>query len=124
MITTNNGVNSLVKPHTSDTTELPVDRIWQAAQPGAVYGAPVTAGAYTVITASEVLAAGGYALGSGTGSSGGGLSRGRPVATIVLGPDGAKIQPVVDATRVALAVMAAVGGAVLAARLRARRPHR
>jgi hypothetical protein len=93
------------------------DKISAATQPGGVYSAPVTSGAYSVITASDVLAAGGHALGSG-------VSRGHPVATIIVGPDGVKILPVVDVTGVALGVMAAVGGGVLAARLRARRSRK
>jgi hypothetical protein len=124
MITAPNGVGTVAEPHSSVTSELPINRIWAAAQPGAVYSAPVTSGEYTIITASEVLAGGGYGLDDTKGSGGGGFSRGRPVATIIIGPDGVKVQPVVDATRVALGVMAAVGGGVLAARLRARTLHK
>ncbi len=42
-----------------------VDKLIATARPGAVYGEPVTSGSYTVITASEVTAAGGFGLGSG-----------------------------------------------------------
>jgi hypothetical protein len=121
MITATNGVDSVGATHAPGATELPVDKIWSAAQPGAVYSAPLTSGAYTIITASDVMAGGGYGLDPVKGSGGGGFSRGRPVATIIVGPDGVKIQPVVDATRVVLGVMAVVGGGVLAARLRARK---
>jgi uncharacterized spore protein YtfJ len=124
MITATNGVDTVGATHSPEKADLPVEKIWAAAQPGAVYSAPVTSGDYTIITASEVFAAGGYGLDDEKGSGGGGVSRGRPVATIVIGPDGVKIQPVVDATRVALGVMAAVGGSVLAARLRARKLHK
>jgi hypothetical protein len=44
-----------------------VDRIFGAARASAVYSAPVTAGAYTVITASEVTAGGGFGSGQGRG---------------------------------------------------------
>jgi hypothetical protein len=121
MITATNGVDSVGATHAPGATELPVDKIWAAAQPGAVYSAPVSSGDYTIITASDVLAGGGYGLDNGKGSGGGGFSRGRPVATIIIGPDGVKIQPVVDATRVVLGVMAVIGGGLLAARLRARK---
>jgi uncharacterized spore protein YtfJ len=121
MITATNGVDTVGERQLPETTERPVERIWAAAQPGAVYSAPVTVGDYTIITASEVFAAGGYGVDDGKGSGGGGVSRGRPVATIIVGPDGVKIQPVVDATRVALGVMAAICAGVLAARLHARK---
>jgi hypothetical protein len=87
---------------------MTVEKSGEAPRPGTVYSAPVTSGEYTIITASDVLA-------------GRGFSHGRPVATIIIGPDGVKIQPVVDATRVVLGVMAVIGAGVLAARLRSRK---
>ena len=39
------------------------DRILATAQPSAVFSAPVVSGAYTVITASEVFAGGGFGFG-------------------------------------------------------------
>ena len=115
-----------------------VDKIFAAAQPGAVYGVPVVSGSYTVITASEVAAGGGFgfgrglggapatpssqmpgeqasqaqhheSVGGGGGGGGGGGSSGRPVAIIVIGPDGVRIRPVVDATKLALAGITAWG---------------
>ena len=112
-----------------------MDRVFAAAQPGGVFSTPVTLGAYTVITASEIVAAGGFgsgqgsgsqesvvaagdpaaprASGQGGGSGGGGFSAGRPVAAIVIGPDGVKIEPILDATKFALAVIATVGSLAL-----------
>jgi uncharacterized spore protein YtfJ len=108
--------------------ETVFEKIYAAAQPGAVFSPPVVSGAYTVITASEVAAGGGFGFGSGSGPTqgseetpasgeasrvggggggGGGGSSGRPVAAIVIGPDGVKIQPIVDATKVALAAIGA-----------------
>ncbi|MCC7354889.1 MAG: hypothetical protein IT330_14185 [Anaerolineae bacterium] len=43
-----------------------VDKLIATARPSAVYGEPVKSGNYTVITASEVTAAGGFGLGSGS----------------------------------------------------------
>jgi uncharacterized spore protein YtfJ len=106
------------------------DKILAAAQPSAVFSAPVVAGAYTVITASEVFAGGGFGFGrgdgparqhhtesnvmepgpaSGSGGGGGGGSHSRPVAAIIIGPKDVKVRPIVDATRIALAAMAAWG---------------
>ncbi|MBO0685516.1 MAG: hypothetical protein J2P45_20360 [Candidatus Dormibacteraeota bacterium] len=117
------------------------DRMYAAAQPGAVYSEAVHAGSYTVITASEVTAGGGFGFGQGQGpviagkesegaphgggGGGGGGSMGRPVAVISIGPDGVAVKPVVDITKVGLAVLTAWGTvAVGAIRLRRRRRSR
>ncbi len=113
-----------------------VEKLFEVAQPGAVYGEPVTAGEYTVITASEVGVGMGYGFGGGTGTSteaasteeegdageveeadagagggggGGGFSGSRPVAAISIGPEGVEVQPVVDVTKIALAFITALG---------------
>jgi uncharacterized spore protein YtfJ len=110
-----------------ELSEKAFERIYAAAQPGAVFSPPVTSGEYTIITASEVAAGGGFGFGEGSnptqesaetsangqptnvagGGGGGGGSMGRPVAAIVIGPDGVKVQPIVDATKIALAAIGA-----------------
>ncbi len=45
----------------------------------------------------------------GEGFGGGGGGRGRPVAVIVIREDGVTVQPVPDATRIALAALTTVG---------------
>ena len=119
-----------------------VDKIFGAARASAVYSEPVTAGAYTVITASEVTAGGGFGSGhgygpattasttaeanpttpvaGGGGSGGGGGSSGRPVAVIVVGPDGVQVKPIFDVTKFGLAVLTA-WAAMLVTVLRIRR---
>ena len=121
--------------HLERTTAI-ADKIFAAAQPGLVFSAPVTAGNYTVITASEVTSGGGFGSGSGFGRSeprpdgapvtdgatstapsvggggglgGGGGAMGRPVAVIAIGPDGVTVTPIYDVSKVALAGLAAVG---------------
>jgi uncharacterized spore protein YtfJ len=101
--------------------------IFAAARPGVVYSDPVQVGEYTVITASEVVSGGGFGFGKGFGSAaqredelpaendagagggggggGGGGSSSRPVAVILVGSDGVKIQPVIDPTKIALAAL-------------------
>jgi uncharacterized spore protein YtfJ len=124
-----------------------LEKIFAAAQPGAVYGQPVSAEGYTVITAAEVTAGGGFGMGMGLGPGsgsgetaaptaeappaggrqtggggglgGGGGSMGRPVAIIAVGRDGVTIKPVVDVTKVALAGLTA--WATMLGLLRARR---
>jgi uncharacterized spore protein YtfJ len=113
-------------------TKVMADKIYAAAQPGAVFSAPVVSGPYTIITASEVAAAGGFGFGTGSGSrqasgetlpsgqpapiasggggsggGGGGGSSGRPVAAIVISPAGVKVEPIVDVTKLALAAIGA-----------------
>ena len=48
--------------------------------------------------------------GAGGGGGGGGVSSARPVAVIIIGPEGVKVQPVLDPTKIGLALIAAVGG--------------
>lgn len=104
-----------------------MERLIAVAQPGSVYSAPVVAGEYTVITASEVSVGMGYGYGGGAGSApqsaegatagdersqpsglsygggAGGLSTGRPVAVISVGPNGVRVRPIVDVSKLALA---------------------
>jgi uncharacterized spore protein YtfJ len=107
------------------------------ARPDAVFGPPVTSGDYAVITASEVSCGLGIGFGGGSGSGdstlpetdpdsgqksrhdvapppgfgggGGGFSTARPVAAISVGPDGVHVEPIVDATKVALAFFTTLG---------------
>lgn len=102
--------------------------IFAAAQPRLVYSEPVQVGDQTVITASEVVAGGGFGFGRGLGAApdrdheaetdgaaggggggGAGGSSARPVAVILIGPDGVKVKPVVDVTKIALAALTAWG---------------
>jgi len=127
-----------------------LERITAAAKPEAVFGTPVVSGQYTVITACQVAAGGGFgsgiglgtaprgqkaeeaaaggapsaeALGGGGGMGGGGGSTGRPVAVIIIGPDGVTVRPIVDATRFMLAAIT-MSMAVAMALIRLRRASR
>jgi len=111
-----------------------VEKLFAVAQPGAVYGEPVTVGEHTVITASEVNVGMGFGFGGGSGrggrrqrvsedkpqdeegeagigggGGGGGASAGRPVAVISIGPEGVQVEPVVDPTKIALAFFTTLG---------------
>lgn len=117
-----------------------VERIYSAAQPGIVYSEAVVAGSYTIITASEVTAGGGFGFGQGhgpaeegkesspllggAGGGGGGGSLGRPVAVITIGPEGVTVKPVVDATKIAIAAMTAWAGVAATAIRLARKTRR
>ena len=119
-----------------------MEKLLATAQPSAVYSAPVTSGDSTIITASEVSAGigFGYGLGGGVGpkssegettseaeaqetqeqpsgfgggGGGGGAAMARPVAVISVGPEGVQIQPIVDASKIALAFFTTLGGMVI-----------
>lgn len=102
-------------------------KLLTAAQPEAVFSKPVKSGDYTVITASEVSAGGGFGSGlfgrdrepqahdtGAGGAGGGGGSSGRPVAAIIIGPDGVRVEPVFDRTKVLVGLLAAVGSVLMA----------
>jgi uncharacterized spore protein YtfJ len=113
-----------------------VEKLFAVAQPGAVYGEPVTAEGHTVITASEVSVGMGFGYGIGAGlggarrrqresedesqdergeagvgggGGGGGASMGRPVAAITISPEGVRVDPIVDVTKIALAFFTTIG---------------
>jgi uncharacterized spore protein YtfJ len=125
-----------------------INRIFAAAQPGAVFSPPVQSGQYTVITASQIASGGGFGSGLGFGQSqrkspeaepaapqpgnvgggGGGLGGGggasaRPVAAIVIGPAGVEVKPILDVSRLGLSVLSTVLG-ILALQARLRRATR
>ncbi len=92
-----------------------------------VFSAPVTQGNVTIITASETMASlgFGYALGGGSspggagsenqsseggggGGGGGGYIITRPVAAIILGPDGVRVEPIFDLSKLLITFVTAL----------------
>ena len=86
----------------------------------AAFGEPRTVGDRTIIPAAEVMRGFGFGMGSGggrtpsgeraEGGSGGGAGGGtrtRPVAAIVVGPEGVSVEPIVDMTQIWMAVVTA-----------------
>ncbi|MCL5997743.1 MAG: hypothetical protein M1546_17055 [Chloroflexi bacterium] len=99
-----------------------------AADVQAVYGEPLQQGDATIIPCAEVLSVAGFGVGSGFGrgedtgegdthnaggggggGGGGGRVLSRPVAVIVVSPEGVTVKPVVDVTKIALAGITAWG---------------
>jgi uncharacterized spore protein YtfJ len=78
-----------------------------------VYADPVQIGDRVVITAAAFESAGGFGYGAATegdgdgGGGGGGYGNGRPVAVIEAGPDGVRVRPVIDLTRIGVTLVAA-----------------
>jgi len=117
------------------------ERLFDVVDPGTVFSKPQKAGDYTLITASEVMVGMGSGfgygygsftppgedqsgqeveaefesgMGSGGGGGGGGMASGRPVAVISVGPDGVEVHPVIDRTKLGIALLSAVGSMFLA----------
>ncbi len=108
-----------------------IERLYDVAQPAAVFSPPVEHGEYVVITASEATVGIGYGYGGGGGNAvpqvetasasvetatayggGGGGAGGagsRPVAVIEIGPHGVRVEPIVDPTKILLAFFTAFG---------------
>lgn len=97
-----------------------------------VYGEPVREGNITVIPTAEVLVGLGFGMGFGSGccgadgdaeaekpgaeqtggcggGGGGGRTLSRPVAVVVISPEGVEVEPVVDVTKIAIATITAAG---------------
>lgn len=117
-------------PNQESVNEL-LGKLFDVTKPGVVFSEPVTAGEYTVITASEVTAGFGAGYGGGGGfgpeddedgqsggvgggGGGGGSTTARPVAAISIGPDGVSVQPIVDPTKFGIAIATAVGAMFMA----------
>lgn len=115
-------------------------RLTDVASVKAVFAEPVQSGEYTVITASENYAGLGFgggvgggfggdsermnvehgdhpsedeAAGFGGGSGGGGGSKSRPVAALIIGPDGVRVEPIVDVTKFMIALFTTLGSMAL-----------
>jgi uncharacterized spore protein YtfJ len=87
-----------------------------------VYGAPIENGDTLIIPTAEVVAGMGFGAGYGVGpdndeetkgigggGGGGGRVFARPVAVIVSTPEGVRVDPVIDPTKIALAAFTTFG---------------
>lgn len=138
-----------------DMIEVTLEKFLDTANVNMVYGEPVQNGDTTIIPCAETFTALGFGAGAGGGSSarkeeeagtqaetrsiqpardsgggggggGGGRTFARPVAVIVASPEGVRVEPVVDVTKVALAAFTTAGfmAGMVARMMRARRPMR
>lgn len=110
-----------------DASKETMDQFLAAADVEAVYGEPVEHGNQLIIPTAEIISGigfgygggGGYDstsasekgpnYGGGNGGGGGGKILSRPVAVIIASPQGVRVEPVVDVTKVALAALTAWG---------------
>lgn len=124
-------------PKSMDLAKETMDKFLAAASVEAVYGAPIQNGDTLIIPTAEVLSGMGFGLGTGVGDNaakdeagnpmksmgggggggGGGRVLSRPVAVVIASPEGVRVEPVVDVTKVALAALTA-GGFILGMLLR------
>jgi uncharacterized spore protein YtfJ len=97
-----------------------MEKLVASGNADAVFSPPVESGQYKVITAAEsgITIGLGYGGGGkvsesdqegegspgiGFGGGGGGAAMARPVAFIEIGPNGARVEPIIDPTKIALA---------------------
>jgi uncharacterized spore protein YtfJ len=116
-----------------DVIELTLERFLDTASVDLVYGDPIEHGDTLIIPTAEILAGLGFGVGSGSGSAGkhddegeegeeggegygeggggggGGRTFARPVAIVVSSPEGVRVEPVVDVTKIALGFLTAAG---------------
>ncbi len=110
-----------------------MDTFLSKADVKAVYGAPIQKDDSVIIPAAEILATAGFGGGEakdadekgggGSGTGGGGRVFSRPVAVIIATPNGVRVEPVLDVTKIGLAALTAAGF-MLATLMRMRYPGR
>jgi uncharacterized spore protein YtfJ len=101
-----------------------LEKLIAAGRADAIFSPPVESGEYKVITVAEARIGMGYGFGGGggvddkerggesppnaaygVGGGGGGASMARPVAIVEIGPNGARVEPIVDPTKIVLAFL-------------------
>ncbi len=114
--------------HVGDTLE----RFLKVADVGKAFGEPIRQGETTIVPVAEVMTAMGMGLGfgggteagrEGGGGGGGGAAMARSVAVVVASPEGVRVEPVIDFTKIALAAITA-GGVMLGTWLKMRRAQK
>jgi uncharacterized spore protein YtfJ len=123
-----------------EMTEEVLQKLIETSGTSVVYGRPIKQGEVTIIPAAEVIAGVGFGSGlgfgpftegedspevTGGGEGGGGVGKtfSRPVAIVVVSPEGVRVEPVRDRTKVLLAAITA-GGFMAATLLRMISPKR
>ena len=94
-----------------------MDKFLDTASVEKAYGRPIRRENHTIIPTAEVLTVMGFGSGFGAnqqgegggGGGGGGRTLSRPVVVIIASPEGVRVEPVVDLTKIALAALTAAG---------------
>ncbi|GAB4578249.1 MAG: hypothetical protein Fur0022_09830 [Anaerolineales bacterium] len=110
-MTENNEIEPIITP--IESIHANVDKFIEAAGVDKVYGNAVEKDKTVVIPAAEVITSMGFGMGGSAkgegGGGGGGFSTSRPVAVVIVTEQGVRVEPIVDVTKVALAMFTAVG---------------
>lgn len=120
-----------------DLVEPAMQRLLDHADVKHVFGKPLQQGEITIIPAAEVTIMGGFGAGFGVGvgmqegptegegggGGGGAKTLARPVAVVIISPEGVRVEPVIDLTKIGLAVITA-WGFMLSIIMRMRRPRK
>ena len=107
--------NEVISTSSLEMTRDMMEQFIAVASVEAVYGEPIQSGDTLIIPTAEVVSFMGFGLGdsgkqnAGAGGGGGGQTHSRPVAVIIAGPEGIRVEPVVDVTKIALAMFTAAG---------------
>ena len=107
--------------------ESTMEKFLDAANVDHVYSEPIKYGDTVVFPSAEVISAAGFGIGLGSGSGGeeeegegggsgvggggggGGRVLARPVAVVIATPEGVRVEPVADRTKVLLALITTLG---------------
>lgn len=133
-------VDNQVLDHAIAVSQEMTVKFLDVAHVNSVYGKPIRHGETLMIPTAEVLSVAGFGVGGGSGSGvdpnkdtsgsgtgagggGGGSVHSRPVAVVIASPEGVRIEPVVDVTKIGLAALTAAGF-IFSMLLRMRSPHR
>lgn len=120
--------------HTPEEGRLLLDKLTEAASPQAVFGPPIQQGETTVVTANSVSVGLGFGMFGfvldrketqpeehqtgrnevNGGGGGGGSTIARPVAVVSIHPQGVKVTPIVDVTKISLAFFGAFAAIFIA----------
>lgn len=116
-----------------DVVQETLGEFLQAGSVNAVYGEPIKEGETVIIPCAEVLSIVGFGIGSGygkgrpagmkdepadeeiegegggAGGGGGGRILSRPAAVVIVSPEGVRVEPVIDLTKIGLAALTAGG---------------
>lgn len=105
-----------------DVVQGTIEKFLSAATIDVVYGKPIKNGDALIIPTAEVLSGMGFGVaygsgptsseqnqGSGGGGGGGGRVLSRPVAVVIASPEGVRVEPVLDLTKIGIAALTTAG---------------
>jgi uncharacterized spore protein YtfJ len=117
-------------PNTTSDVNKTMEALIETANVDRVYGEPIEIGDTKIIPTSENLTFMGFGFGSGygqgmneeendeegtpmvgggSGGGGGGRTFSRPVAVVIASPEGVRVEPIADRTKVIMAAITAAG---------------